>query len=423
LPDNTADLRHRLVDDVRSFYQASNDFNGIPGSALAARLGLSAETLAQLLSEAIQAEDVSINCWGNIHIKRLPDPDPQTQIDALGDPRNGDFCVYPTSKTMHKVVDPQRYSHRPFTLRLALAEAQLSYLCFDLSVLEIYRGDPRYYYRTDDVSGMICIKDEYGTSEDIPDRDKVLLQTFGFCYDRDFNRAVAVFLRYLHDLSPEHQQIWHSRLLESKYELHPDYFRSAILGDFYEGLSIFAAFLEEFCVINQMSAAMGRPPLFKEAYEERPREFGFLIRPTQKEFNNFVQLLDKMLSENINRGFFEGDIDFESETPRKDGKIVVTQKGTIQLLEEWFRKWFKTRDWEPVEEMIAAFRGVRRLRSKPAHMLDDDTFDNALLQQQREVMMAAYNGLRIIRLAFANHPKARDCKIADVVQKGKIWYH
>jgi hypothetical protein len=422
LPDKTADLRDRLVDGVRSFYLASNDFNGIPGSELAARLSLSSDALAQHLSEAILDDDVSINCWGNIHIKRLPDPDPQTQISALQrGPRNGDFCVYPTTKTMQTVVDPQHYSGRPFTLRLALAEAQLSYLCFDLSILEIYRSDPRYYYQTDDVSGMICIKDEYCTSEHIRDSDKVLLQTFGFCYNEDFNRAVAVFLRYLHDLSPEHQHIWHSRLLESKYELHPDYFRSAILGEFYEGLSIFDAFLAELRVINQMSVAMGRPPLFKEAYEERPRELGFLIRPTQKEFNNFVQLLDKMLSENINRGFFKGDIDFESETARKDGKIVVTQKGTIQLLEEWFRKWFKTSDWEPVEEMIAAFKEVRRLRSKPAHALDDNTFDHAWLKQQREVMMSAYNGVRTIRLAFANHPKAQVCKVADVVQEARIW--
>ena len=421
MSDATAELRHRLVDEVRAFYVASHDFNGIPGSKLVAKLSLSPDVLTKLLTDAILAEDVSINCWDNIHIKRLPDPDPRTQIDALRHSRDGDFCVYPTTKTMQEIVDPQHYSDRPFTLRLALAEAQLSYLCFDLSVLEIYRSDPRYYYRNNDVSGMICIKDEHYTSEGIPDRDKVLLQTFGFCYDEDFNRAVAVFLRYLHDLSPEHQQIWHSRLLQGKYTLHPDYFRSAILGGFYEGVSIFDAFREELRVINEMSAAMGRPPLFKGAYEVRPRELGFLIRPTQKEFDNFVQLLDKMLSENINRDFFKRDIDFESEAARKDGKIVVTPKGTIRLLEEWFRKWFKTSDWEPVEEMIAALRDVRRLRSKPAHVLDDNTFDNAWLKQQREVMMSAYNGVRTVRLAFANHPRARNCKVSAPVQKGKIW--
>jgi len=333
LSDEAAKLRGRLVDEVRSFYLASPDFNGILGSRLAAKLNLSPDVLTQVLSDAILAKDVSINCWDNIHIKRLPDPDPQTQISALQrDPKDADFCVYPTTKTMQEVVDPQHYSGRPFSLRLALAEAQLSYLSFDLSVLEIYRNDPRYYYQNDDVSGMICIKDEHGASKDTHERDKVLLQTFGFCYDKDFNRAVAVFLRYLHDLTPEHQQIWHSRLLHGSYELHPDYFRSAINGDFYEGVSIFDALLEELRVINEMSGAMGRPPLFKDTYEERPRELGFLIRPTQKEFDNFVQLLDKILSENINGDFFKGDIDFESETTREDGKIVVTQRGQSDYL-------------------------------------------------------------------------------------------
>jgi len=71
--------------------------------------------------------------------------------------------------------------------------------------------------------------------------------------------------------------------------------------------------------------------------------------------------------------------------------------------------------------MIAAIKKVRRLRSRPAHVLDDNTFDYALVKQQREVMMSAYNGVRTIRLAFANHPKARNCEVSIAVQKGKIW--
>src|SRR5688572_12553489 len=57
-----------------------------------------------------------------------------------------------------------------------------------------------------------------------------------------------------------------------------------------------------------------------------------LIRPTLREFNAFVHVLDKFMSENINKNFFGADVSPETERPRKDGKIVVTQKGTIQLL-------------------------------------------------------------------------------------------
>jgi hypothetical protein len=57
--------------------------------------------------------------------------------------------------------------------------------------------------------------------------------------------------------------------------------------------------------INELARLMGKPPLFREMYQDdkRPRGFGYLIRPTAREFTSFVGLLDKMLSDNINRRF------------------------------------------------------------------------------------------------------------------------
>jgi hypothetical protein len=89
-----------------------------------------------------------------------------------------------------------------------------------------------------------------------------------------------------------------------------------------------------------MSKAMGRPPLFRET--ERPKRFGFLIRPTAYEFEQFVLLLDKCMSENIDRKFFLKDVEFEVLKSRRDGDTVVEQKGTIQILEEWLRKAFSS---------------------------------------------------------------------------------
>jgi hypothetical protein len=63
----------------------------------------------------------------------------------------------------------------------------------------------------------------------------------------------------------------------------------------------------------------------------------------------------------------------------------------------------------PLEKMNEAFRRVRKLRSKPAHALDDNTFDTARFQRQREIMMDAYNAVRTIRLNFASHPNAKQC--------------
>jgi hypothetical protein len=81
----------------------------------------------------------------------------------------------------------------PFTLRLALGDGQLEYRPFDLAVLEDYRNDPRYIYQSNDISGWISVHDEHYTSAAMREPDKVMLETFGFCYDDDMNRAVAVF--------------------------------------------------------------------------------------------------------------------------------------------------------------------------------------------------------------------------------------
>ena len=76
--------------------------------------------------------------------------------------------------------------------------------------------------------------DQYYQDSHMKESDKIILQSFGFCYEKStMNRAIAVFYRYLADLTPEHQQIWKFKLLPGDYFLHPDYARSSG-GEFYE---------------------------------------------------------------------------------------------------------------------------------------------------------------------------------------------
>src|SRR5205823_3781692 len=119
---------------------------------------------------------------------------------------------------------------------------QLSFRSFDLSVLEFYRNDPRYEYENRDLDGSISVRNEFYKSPEMHQRDQVVLQTFGFSYDNKLNRAVAVFLRYLADLSSEHQQIWRAKELSEKYRLHPDYFTQTIIGDFTSHIPVSTAF-------------------------------------------------------------------------------------------------------------------------------------------------------------------------------------
>jgi hypothetical protein len=186
---------------------------------------------------------------------------------------------------------------------------------------------------------------------------------------------------------------------------------------------MYAAFIEEIRLINKMAQAMGRVPLFRSDYadQKRPQEFASLLRPTAREYSNFVLLLDKFISENIDIAFFRNEMPSEREEVRADGKIQITRIGSLQMLSNWLAKNFKTNEQEPVQDMIEAFRAVRRLRQKPAHIISENTFDQRYIHEQRELMMQAYGAIRTLRLIFENHPGARIVEIPRWLEEGKIW--
>lgn len=304
---------------------------------------------------------------------------------------------------------------------LARGEPQLSYKVFDISVLEPYRNDPRYYFDTDEIHGSISIRSDYYKNGKMRQRDEAFIQTFGFAYNKTFNRAVAVYTRYLSDLTPEHQQQWFNKMLRGKYLLHPDYF-DATMGKFPEKVSIFTALTEELYQINKMCNLMGKPQLFREEFKDtcKPRNFGFLIRPTLKEYESFVLTLDKMLSDNINKEFFKGDIPLQEHKVKKDGSVEIIQKATITLLEEWLKR-IRFPDPKPKDEMIKMFREVRKQRQPVAHTINEDMFDQKYFKKQRDLMIETYGAIRTLRLIFANHPNVKGYKdIPEWLFKGDI---
>ena len=410
-----------ILREVTDHYLNSGDFNGL----FALKLTGDQEQLKSALSQMIREDRISLT-FGDIHpnphIKAFEAEPASKQLEKIDTLGLQSVCIYPTKAHLATVVDQSQYHGLPFTQKLAMGEPQLGFYSFNLSVLEIYRNDPRYYYRNDDVSGTISIASNHPESGEMQKSDQVLLQTFGFSYDSNMNRAVAVFLRYLADLSPEHQQIWNAKVLGPDYKLHPDYYKSS-MGHWPEGASLFTAFLYEQYHINEMCRLMGRPPLFRQEFTEgrRPRGFGFLVRPTLKEFNDFVLLLDKMLSDNIDVQFFQGEVPLEEEVPRDDGRVVIRHKGSLAVLEEWVRAKFRPSDPEPIDEMFAALRDTRKQRQHPAHAVEEDRFDQKYFQEHRELAMRAYDAIRTLRLMFKNHPACHAHSIPDWLQTGKIW--
>lgn len=415
-----------LVQAATEYYLSSPDFNGLPLVQVLHASGAPPEALRSEVCELVSAGKLAVRSahWGNPHVRQFGPDKPEVEAGAAREHPIEELVVYPSRTRLAEVVDRMDYADRPFTRELALGAAQLDFRAFDLSVLEWYRNDPRYIYETNDVGGWISISDEWYDADELHERDSVLLKTFGFAYDQEDRRAVAVFCVYLHNLSPEHQQVWAARQLAGDYRLHPDYFRTSYLGEWPERISIFQAFIEELCVLNGMAEAMDRPPLFRETFKDaRPRNFAFVVRPTLSELHAFALTLDKMMSDNLNRKFFKGEVPTETETTRKDGKVIVQQRGTIAMLEQWVTTAVRLRDPAPFTKSIAAFRRVRRLRQRPAHSLHADNFDPAYFQEQRDLMKDAYNAVRVLRLLFANHPavRAADLPISRELSEGLIW--
>jgi hypothetical protein len=421
--DDHVDL---LMDTVTKHYLSSSDFNGITLDALSEELAFANTDLIDFVIPLIEDDRLGIvfpSTDVNPHILRVSVEAPEDQIEILKEyDHQYAAYVYPRPKHLSVVVDTDKYSGRPFLLELALGEAQLAFRSFDLSVLEHYRNDPRYTYSNDGVRGSISISSDFYDSDEMAEEDKILLQSFGFSYDDDLNRAVAVFLRDLSRLSEEHQQVWKARQLDGKYRLHPDYYRNMVVGDWGKGISIFNAFLLELQTINKMSVDMDRQPLYRNDFGDRqpPRGFSFLIRPTKKEYYDFVLLIDKLMSQNLNQNFFQNEVPYEIEEELPDGRLAVRRKGTIQILEDWPTKFFRPRDTQPLADMISAFRKIRKLRQRPAHALEDNNFDQIYIHQQRELMVEAYSAVRTIRLIFQNHPKLIDFEVPQILD-GEIW--
>ncbi len=435
----------KILNKVTNFYLTSRDFNGISLEDLYQFSDLNEGKFKENIVELIRKKKIDLIYEGDIpnpHIKPFPAPTIDKQISKLesleidshiksaeegaktvtvGDRKIRLFvvsigcCFYPTPEHLKTVVNWTQYSSKPFTLRLAMGEWQLRPYFFELGVLAIYRNDPRYTYRTDDITGSIS----YVNEESLNQSDRIFIEHFGFGFGDGGIRSVAVLLTDLAKLTPEHQQIWNAKMLGNyyKYRLHPD-FRKSILGHFYERESIFSAFLKELEVLRDMSSKIKNVSLVKDIFEwdKKPENFGFLILPTLREYELFCLTLDRMMSDNLDDNFFDGQI---GQVDLRNDEIL-SKIGSIRKLEIWINKFFRPANQDPMNEMFTIFREIRGLRSKPAHAIFNNEWNIKFFEDQKRLMKKAYQAIRTLRLILANHPAAKSIEIPDWLFKGEI---
>lgn len=418
------------VDDVvkttTDFFLKSHDYNGMPLCDIAERVG--SETKARnLIKQAV--EKGRVNCAFssvslNPHIKRCPDLEKSLQLELLDNEECRGICCYPSPGEVAKIIDLETLKDRPFHKELLEGHSQLSFVAFDLGVLERYSNDPRYLFRFPDYRGQLYLKTEH--DDLVEEGDSAFLESFGLGYDEDGNRYVVAFRRYLTRLSSRHQQHWNSfRVDQNNILLEEQYYRASILGEFTTHISFFGAILKEMELINGYCEDVYGIRLFRKIYDkDRPKDFTLFVRSTQENFDRFIHTLDKMLSDNLYNKFFRGKVDLKTEEERDDGKVVEKDKASITLLEEWIRQDIHCDDEEAaIEVIISPFRDVRSRRQKPAHQIVTDEFSPAVEEEQKKVLKNVYMSLSQLRYTLAKHPQATKREVPRSLEEGRIAYY
>ncbi|MGC2664056.1 MAG: hypothetical protein WA305_08180 [Candidatus Acidiferrales bacterium] len=319
-----------------------------------------------------------------------------------------------------------KHRTKPFSRFLALGHPQLEPLFFQLGVLGRYQSDPRYIFRFDGLDGYISVKTPDYKGREMAEADKVGLETFGIGTSPKGHRVIVTFPRYLASMSSRHQQHWDSYRVHGKSKIERNYALRVIWGQWTDGVSVYDALLAEVFHINQMCQLIGFPKLFRRHYSREtrgdeddsplyePKGFGLLMVPTKKHFLEFAQILDKIISENLNTDFFaDQHLELEEKTTKENGEVVVVQKGTLRLLEDWLTKYIRIRGENGPAQVIAPLKEVRKLRQSPAHKFVDDEFSIQYQDKKQDLIAEVYRSVSNIRMFFQTHPRAQGYQFPD----------
>ncbi|MGP1388055.1 MAG: hypothetical protein ACTS2F_31270 [Thainema sp.] len=259
----------------------------------------------------------------------------------------------------------------------------------------------------------------------VREEDQIFLKSFGLGFDLKLNRTVAVALRDLARLSAEHQVFWGTKELPvNEYKVLTDYFENQIKGNWIFSRSVFSAFVDEINAIYKLTTAIFGVSIFREELtgEKRPRNFTFFFSPTSKNYYDFINLLDKYISENINKAFFKDKVDLEQLNLIDDNVYERVQKGTLRILEEWLSDFFKYADENIPKEIVKPFKKVRSERQKPAHKVIDNQYDPIYTEKQKEIMELCYFSMRSIRKNIETHPKAKRIELPESIDADNVKY-
>lgn len=430
------DIEKRIFD----FFVESNDFNGIPLRQISIEFKINYDDSIDIIKKLVKENKVSIQSSTNPHIIGQYHYPADSQIKVLdmakntkveyhkigniefaSEDTNYPICLYPSQEKLKISRNLEEFGYAYYSKQLALGEPQLKPFFFDIEVLERYFTDPRFEFKFADYSGSIYCKYDDFYNPLVREEDNIFIKTFGIGFDENNDRLAVVFLRYLHNLSDEHQLYWKGKERQGDCKVLEEYYQNNIEGRWVSSHSLFSAFLEELRCVNDLSKLIFNTNLFDNTFgnENRPKEFTFFFTPTTKNYHDFILLLDKMISENINKLFFKDKIDLFG-IKEENGVYIKQNKGTLGLLEEWLTSVLDVEGDTSIKQIILPFKKIRKERQLPAHKISGNIYDKSLIIKQRTTMSEVYNSMRQLRQIFSLHEKASGYQIPNWLENGKI---
>jgi len=248
---------------------------------------------------------VTSDDWMNPHIRLWPTKrSVASQVGSITNLPTADYglCLYPTPAALRPVRAPRRYASRPYSRAMAKGKGRLELVYFRFDVLEQYVNDPRFDFRFGDFGARLNLQDELYMSDAEPNADKIGIDHVGFAYDQaafdgpvvvgPITRAVSVFYCDLGDLNADHQTRWSTYQLpnQSAFQPHPLWY-GAQMGEWATELGPFNKFFGELAALNTLYQAAFGEGLFSTV--DRPDGFGWILRPSKRSLDEFMQKLDK----------------------------------------------------------------------------------------------------------------------------------
>lgn len=434
-------MEDKIRNRVYEFFIESNDFNGIPIRNISEEFQIDYKESIVLIKKLVTDNSISIISSTNPHIigfrhypiehqlKILEDAkDITVTVEKFGEisfsSENTEFpiCLYPSQDYLKSNRDTSLYDTAVYTKLLALAHPQLSPRFFEIEVLERYANDPRFNFQFEDYSGRISCKYDENNNPIVREEDQVFLKSFGLGFDSKDNRLAVVYLRYLKNLTPEHQLYWKSREVTEDCKMLKEYHENTIKGNWTFSHSIFSAFIGEQKCLDDLSKLIFDINLFNKTFdkENRPKSFTFFFTPTLNNYNEFVMLLDKMISDNINKDFFKEKVELFDLEEIDDNVVERKHKGTLRLLEEWLLSIYSHPDKQLLIDIFKPFKKVRRERQNPAHRISENNYDLKYIDKQKELINNSYSSIRALRTILQQHPKAKGFEVPNWLEKGEI---